>query len=70
MKKKELGKGNELIPLNENLYSEFSLEKLEERMETDPLTLGSMFGEVDSVDSTSEAGCFTLCIGNFNCTEH
>ena len=34
-----------LTPLNEKLYSEFSLQELEERLETDPLLLSSFFGD-------------------------
>ena len=34
-----------LTPLNEKLYSEFSLQELEERLETDPLLLSSFLGD-------------------------
>lgn len=34
----------EMIPLNAHLVSDFSIEELEERLETDPLMLSQVFG--------------------------
>lgn len=34
----------EMIPLNTHLVSDFSIEELEERLETDPLMLSQVFG--------------------------
>ena len=34
----------EMIPLNTHLVSDFSIEELEERLETDPLMLSEVFG--------------------------
>lgn len=59
-------KKDELMPLNENLYNEFSLEKLEERLETDPLVIGDLIGEQD-VDSTTFC-LFQTCVGK-DCNE-
>ena len=33
-----------MIPLNTHLVSDFSIEELEERLETDPLMLSQVFG--------------------------
>jgi hypothetical protein len=44
MNKKELiKKENDLISMNEKLFIDFSIEELEQRLETDPLLLGSLF---------------------------
>jgi hypothetical protein len=39
---KKVGMG-ELTPLNQKLYNEFSIQELEERLETDPMLFSSFF---------------------------
>lgn len=54
-------KNDLIIPLNEELMTEFAIQQLEERLETDPLLLGN---PVDaSVQLSSSTDCFTchLC---------
>lgn len=36
----------DLVPLTDKLYTEFSIEILEERLETDPLLLTGLFNEI------------------------
>lgn len=36
----------DLVPLTDKLYTEFSIEVLEERLETDPLLLAGLFNEI------------------------
>ena len=36
----------ELVPLVDKLYTDFSIEVLEERLETDPLMLSGLFDEI------------------------
>ena len=36
----------ELVPLIDKLYTDFSIEALEERLETDPLMLSGLFEEI------------------------
>ena len=45
-KKRRPDEGKELIPLTDKLYTEFSVEMLEERLETDPLMLSGLFDEI------------------------
>lgn len=46
MSKKILDETNDLVPLNSKLFSDFSIEVLEERLETDPLMLSGLFDEI------------------------
>lgn len=59
-------KKDELTPLNEKLYNEFSLEKLEERLETDPLMIGDLMG---NDDSSIEPACFIYACKTNSCFE-
>lgn len=36
----------DLVPLTDKLYTEFSIEMLEERLETDPLLLSGLFDDI------------------------
>lgn len=68
MEKKNFKKSDELISLNENLYNEFSLEKLEERLETDPLVVIADLTNDGSAETTGI--CPWKCIGKdceFSC---
>ena len=50
MKKNNKNNNDEvfLIPLNKNLYNEFSLDELEQRMETDPIVvMNDLMGKPD-----------------------
>lgn len=66
----------DLVPLTDKLYTEFSIEVLEERLETDPLMLTGLFNEVtpfcvqckkDSDFRCQPTYC-TGCYGDGNCT--
>ena len=64
-----------LIPLNKNLYNEFSLDELEQRMETDPIAVGIELLGLDNCPGNSCSGngnCddLTMCIGNTTCSEN
>lgn len=53
---------NEMVSLNSE-FSEFDLQKLEERLETDPLAIGGLLDissssmNVDAYSSCNEFGC-------------
>lgn len=56
LKKGELG---ELDSLNEKLYDDFYLEKLEKRLETDPLLHSGLFGMLsDDMAPVEPLDCF------------
>ena len=60
----------EIQTLNQKLFEEFLIVKLEERLETDPLVIGGLLGMIDT-DSLSQIdgeGC-TFCIIKTTCTE-
>lgn len=66
MNKKEVKKKeDELIPMNEKLITGFSIEELEQRLETDPLMFGALF---DSLGWCLFNNC--TCDGATNCTCH
>ena len=47
-----------IIPLNNSLFAEFSIEELEARLETDPLMLAQVFGiPADSGMDSAMLGC-------------
>ncbi|WP_281671066.1 hypothetical protein [Rikenella microfusus] len=50
MKKNTIDQENaaisELLPLTDKLYTDFSIEVLEQRLETDPLLLSGLFEEI------------------------
>lgn len=60
----------EMTSLNNHLFSEFSIEELEARLETDPLMLSQIFGITVSDDSTAKAAdmCPNLTSCEFTCT--
>lgn len=55
--KKSFMEKKELMALNENLNAEMTIQQLEERLETDPLTVGGLV-EIGSVDV--QVNCFSL----------
>lgn len=56
----------ELVPLTDKLYTEFSIELLEERLETDPLMLTGLFSEITPFCVQCKRGTFqcedTYCL--------
>lgn len=59
-------KKDSLISLNDKLNTEFDIQKLEKRLETDPLLLGG----TDGLLNVSSADCFTCNLNIcFNCGE-
>ena len=68
----------DLVSLNDSLYNEFSLEELENRLETDPLLFGNLVDHLCGINfscpckkGTCEYGGDTCpCDGaNLNCPE-
>ena len=53
-----------LKPLNENLYNEFSLDQLEERLETDPIMVANILAPCNIV---TECGSHNGCSRYFSC---
>lgn len=55
--------------LNGNLYNEFSLEKLEERLETDPLLIATdlLNNGVDLNDSCEGFSCYGFVCAEYIC---
>ena len=54
----------ELVPLVDKLYTDFSIEVLEERLETDPLLLSGLFDEFTphcGQCKKSELSCSSNC---------
>ena len=54
----------ELVPLVDKLYTDFSIEVLEERLETDPLMLSGLFDEITPYClqcKKSELDCTSNC---------
>lgn len=51
---------SDLVSLTDKLYTEFSIEVLEERLETDPLMLSGLFNEITPF-------CDQCKKGNFDC---
>lgn len=64
MSKKTLDGQGDLVPLNSKLFSEFSIEMLEERLETDPLMLSGMFEDIVPF------GCPCKGSGGFSCDSY
>lgn len=52
-----------LVPLNARLYTEFSIETLEERLETDPIALAGLFDEIMPL-------CVTCKKSDFDCANY
>ncbi len=74
MKKKrkvffEAKEEEEMIPLNQNLFNEFSIQELEERLETDPLLLSNLFNLGLSTDSEAAVAGDCGCNKIQNCPE-
>lgn len=59
MKKQNL-KQDEIVSLNDSVLSDFSVEELENRLETNPLAVGQLFdiATENSIDMQSEGCCF------------
>lgn len=57
---------NEMESLNDSLFDDIYLEKLEERLETDPFIVDGLWNEAPDVDTT-ECFCDPICEG-FSCT--
>ena len=68
MKKKKLNPpgdhGEEIVSLNQKLFSEFKIEELEERYETDPLMLTHLFNLAGDGDNELARGCACKKIGS------
>ena len=58
----------ELTPLINKLYTDFSIEVLEERLETDPLLLSGLFEEITPYCAQCKKSDLD-CKGESNCTE-
>lgn len=67
MEKKNLEeKDMEMTSLNDQNLGEYSIEELEERLETDPLFMGNLFGGNPDNGDTETYGC---CFLGKNCNE-
>lgn len=57
----------EILPLNQNLFNEFSIQELEERLETDPFLLNNLFNlnqyDVMGCSCNKIGGCPELTCG-------
>lgn len=53
-------KNEEMLSLNHELFDDFQLEELEERMETDPFLLSSILGDSPDTPSTYDF-CNPIC---------
>lgn len=51
----------DLVSLNQNLYSEFTIQELEQRLETDPLLLGDMLQLLGNDAGCGAKGCTFDC---------
>lgn len=68
MKEKE--QKNELVPLSDDFFSEFALNELEERLETDPLMLVNPFEDANMTDDNCMIFKDCPCNhGTLSCTE-
>lgn len=56
----------ELVPLTDHLYTDFSIELLEERLETDPLLLSGLFDQITPFCDMCKSDGFTC--NDVNCT--
>lgn len=61
--KKPFKPGEELISLNEELHTEFSIQELEQRLETDPLMFSNLL--VHNVTGGMCSNENQLCTGSF-----
>lgn len=57
----------ELVPLVDKLYTDFSIEALEERLETDPLMLTGLFEEITPYCLQCKKGGLTCSGDDSNC---
>lgn len=62
---KETNLNNEMVSLNSE-FSEFSLQRLEERLETDPLAIGGLLNMTSSTDNIESAYLVNDCV-DFTC---
>jgi len=64
----------DLVPLTDKLYTEFSIEVLEERLETDPLLLTGLFNDITPFCTCKKESSYctntncTSCYSSENCT--
>lgn len=58
----------ELVPLIDKLYTDFSIEALEERLETDPLMLSGLFDEITPYCTQCKKSELD-CRGDSNCAQ-
>lgn len=52
--------GKEMLSLNRQLFDEFGIEELEDRLETDPLMFSQIFGEILNEDTEFSCVCRNL----------
>lgn len=57
--KKPFKPNEELISLNEELHTEFSIQELEQRLETDPLMFANLLMEQEA--TCTVAGALSMC---------
>ena len=62
MEKKNIN--TELVSLNDELYDDFYVQELEERLETDPLIAGGLIEMTDDATTTC-----TLCVVDIDCLQ-
>lgn len=67
MSKKAHDGQEDLVPLNSKLFNDFSIEVLEERLETDPLMLSGLFDEIVPFCDQCKNG--DLSCPNTNCAD-
>lgn len=61
MEKKNVEEKEEMTSLNEQVFAEYSVEELEQRLETDPMFLTNLFSTAPS--DPSEGCCLFACNG-------
>jgi hypothetical protein len=59
-------KGEEMLPLNEQLFAGYSVEELEQRLETDPMFLANLFG---GAPASPGEGCCLFACNDYYCGE-
>ena len=59
--KKKFEQNAEIVPLNKELFSEFHLQELEDRLETDPFAIGGLFIGTCAANTCFCNGDLCLC---------
>lgn len=59
-------KNDEMKSLNDNLFDDLYLEKLEERLETDPFLLNGLWSDAPDSDMAGDCFCNPIC-EDFSC---